>query len=284
MTRTNVRAKARGLGAELADLRTKANLTLRAVAERLGWSAPTLSRIENGVRDSTSEEVAALLVVYGVTGAKNDRLIELARTIDQSYWIEHNGPRELPTQLRALIEFESTATRLTDVAISLVPGLLQTADYARAVFESGGVASNTVQRRVDVRLSRQDILKPASGPELHAILDECVLRRPLGGRQVMADQVRHLIAASARPNITIQILRQVAHPALTGSFYLLEFEPPAQPLVHLEHYRSSSFMDDDETVKAYKSVSGELAAMALDERASREFMARLVRSYEAKRE
>lgn len=237
MTRTNVRAKARGLGAELADLRTKANLTLRAVAERLGWSAPTLSRIENGVRDSTSEEVAALLVVYGVTGAKNDRLIELARTID-----------------------------------------------ARAVFESGGVASNTVQRRVDVRLSRQDILKPASGPELHAILDECVLRRPLGGRQVMADQVRHLIAASARPNITIQILRQVAHPALTGSFYLLEFEPPAQPLVHLEHYRSSSFMDDDETVKAYKSVSGELAAMALDERASREFMARLVRSYEAKRE
>lgn len=284
MTRMNVRAKARGLGAELTDLREGAKLTLRQVADRLGWSAPTLCRIENGKRDSTSEEIAALLVVYGVTGAKNDRLIELARTIDQSGWCEHSPPNEVPGQLRALVEFESTATRLTDVAIMLVPGLLQTPEYARVVMKSGGVPSDTAEKRIAVRLTRQTVLKSASGPTLHAILDEAMLGRPLGGPKVMADQIRHLIAASAHPNIGIQVLRRTEHPALTGSFYALEFEPPAQPFVYLEHYRSSSFVDDDETVKAYKSASAELAAMALDERASREFLAGLVRWYETRRE
>lgn len=284
MSRENVRIRARGLGVELAELRERANLTLREVADRLGWSAPRICRIENGMRDSTSEEIAALLVVYGVTGSENERLLELARTINQTDWFEHCGPDEIPGHLRALVEFESTATRLTDVAISLVPGLLQTPAYARVIFESASLAPGTVEQRINVRLTRQDVLRPASGPKLHTILDEAILRRPLGGPKVMAEQIRHIISASARPNITVQVLRRVAHPALTGSFYMLEFKPPGQPFVYLENYRSSSFVDDDETVEAYKSASGELSAMALDEQASREFLAGLVRAYETHRE
>lgn len=285
MSRENVRIRARGLGVELAELRERADLTLREVADRLGWSAPTLCRIENGLRDSTPAEIAALLVVYGVTGAEKKRLLELARTINQSGWFEHHGSlNHMPTQLAALIEFESAATRLTDVAITLVPGLLQTPEYARVVMESGNVDPNTIDERVSVRRNRKNVLVSDSPPKLHAVLDEAVLWRPFGGRKVMAGQIRHLIEAAALPNITIQVLRDIEHPALTGAFSILEFGPPAQPFVYLEHYLSSSFVDDDETVKAYKSVSEELASRALGEWASRDFLAALVRSYETTRE
>lgn len=283
MTRQNVRAKARGLGAELADLRQQAGMTLREVADRLGWSAPTLCRIENGTRDTTTEEVAALLVIYKITGARNDRLVELARTIDQPGWWETSASG-LPGQLTALCAFEAEATKITDISMILVPGLLQTAEYARAVMETGEVPHGSVENMVATRLARQSILSRHTPPEVHVILDEVVFHRAIGGPVVMADQLRHLVRTAARRHVTVQVLRQAGHAALDGSYVTLEFRPPAQPFVHLEHLRSSLFLDEPEDVRAFLTTTASLTRKALDPARSLEFLARTARRYEAEAE
>ena len=280
MTRQNVRAKARGLGAELAELRTQAGMTLREVADRLGWSAPTICRIENGARDSTPEEIAALLVVYKITGAKNDRLVNLARTIDQPGWWE-TSTGGLPGQLIALCAFEAEAEKITDIAMLLLPGMLQTGGYARAVMEALRVPDALVDDLVALRLGRQEILDRRNPPELHAIIDHTVLNRPLGGPAVMADQIRHLIEQSARPGITIQVLRASSHEALDGSYVTLEFPPPARPFVHLEHVHSSLFMDEEDDVRVFQTTTVRLVDSALDPASTREYLAHLARRYES---
>lgn len=252
MARENVRAKARGLGAELADLREQSGLTLREVAERLGWSAPTLSRIENGKRDSSPEEIASLLVVYKITGARNDRMVSMAKTIDQSGWWEFTDDG-LSRHLTALRAFESEATRLTDVAMILVPGLLQTPEYARAVMEATGV--DQIDDRVAIRVGRQAVLCRRRPPELHAIIDETALRRPLGGAEIMAAQLRRLVQEAARPYIIIQVLRHAKYPALAGSYYTLEFPAPAPPFALLENLTSSAFLDDEDAVRTFQSTT-----------------------------
>jgi len=243
MARENVRAKARGLGAELADLREQAGMTMREVADRLDWSASTLCRIENGMRDSTPEEIAALLVVYKITGARNDRMVSMAKTIDQSGWWEFTADG-LSRHLTALRAFEAEATRLTDVSMLLIPGLLQTPEYAGVVMEASGVDQS--DDRVAIRTGRQAVLGRRKPPELHAIIDEAVLRRPLGGAEIMAAQLRKLVREAARPHIT-----------------------------------SSAFLDDEEAVRTFRSTTVTLSQQALDPMRSQEFLTHLAQRYEA---
>lgn len=278
MTRQNVRAKARGLGAELADLRKQAGLNLRDVSARLGWSPPTISRIENGKRDTPPEQVAALLVVYKITGARHTHLVELARTVDQSGWWEtdENG---LSCHMTALCAFESEASKLTDVAMILVPGMLQTPEYARATMEAAG--ADQIDNRVAVRLRRQEILARRNPPEFHAIIDELVLRRLLGSAGVMAAQLRALVHAAAKPHITVQVLPCGGHRALTGSYYEMEFPPPAQPFILLENLMSSSFVDEPPVVRTFQATTDTLTRQALDPMRSQEFLAHLARRYES---
>ena len=278
MPRQNVRAKARGLGAELADLRDKAGLTLRDVADRLGWSAPTVCRIENGARDTTTEEVAALLVVYGVIGKRRDRLLQLARAIDQPGWWESTA---LGGQLSALCEFEAGASKITGVGIILIPGLLQTPEYIRAVMETGGVPREAIDDRIAIRLGRQKILSRRKPPAIEMIIDESALRRAMGGPAMMAEQLRHIVREAAKPHVTVRVLRNPRHPAIAGPYVLLEFPPPSQPFVHLEHFKSSMFLDEPEDVGEYCGLTAMLNAMALDPGSSREFMAHLAQRYEA---
>lgn len=280
MTRMNVRVKARGLGAQLADLRAQADMTLREVAERLDWSAPVLSRIENGKRDSTPEEIAALLVIYKVTGARNDRMVNLARTIDQPSWWETSASG-LPGQTIALCAFEAEATKITEVGMLLLPGILQTGGYARAVMEAVRTPSGVVDNMVAVRLGRQAILNRRNPPELHMIIDHTALKRPLGGPDVMAEQIRHLITQSARPNITIQVMCQVAHEGLDGMYVILDFPHPATPIVHLEHTHSSLFLDEEADVRLFQDITARLADGALDPASSRDYLARLAHQYES---
>lgn len=280
MGRGNGRAKARGLGTELAALRAQSGLKLSEVADRLGMSPPTISRIENGLRATSSEEVAALLVVYKITGARGDRLVSLAKTIDQPGWWETSASG-LPGQLTALIAFESEATTITDVSTILMPGLLQTAEYTRAVMAATGVRDAEIDGRVAVRLGRQGILSRPVPPRLHAIIDEAVLRRPLGGAPVMADQLRHAVAMAERRNVTVQVLRRRAHPGLNGSYVTLEFRGPALPFVHLEHFRSSLFLDEPEDVAAFAETTDTLSAMALGPARSAAYLTELADRYTA---
>lgn len=273
--------RARGLGTELRELREKSHLTTREVARRLGWSASTVSRTETGQRNVSSEDVAALLALYGVTGEERDRLLTLAREADQPGWWETRHPG-LPSQLTALIGFESQAAQITDVALVVLPGLLQTADYARAVINAAGIPPMQAETRVATRLGRQAALSRPKPPQYRAILDEAVLRRPIGGRTTMAAQLRHVLTITERPNVEVMVVPydQGAHPGLAGSFVLLTF-PKAPAIVHLEHKRSSLFLDQPGDVTAFIKAADLLQDVAFDPIRSAEFIASVANEYES---
>lgn len=280
MTRGRATVRARGLGAELRDLRAAAGLSTRALAERLGWSASTISRIETGIRSISSEDVAALLVLYKVTGAERDRLVNLAKEADQPGWWE-TGSSALPPQLPALISFEAQATQITDLSMTLAPGLLQTPNYIRAVMNCTGVPSQDVETLVATRMGRQAILTRPEPPELIAIVDEAALRRPLGGPTVMAEQLRHIVEASRRPNITVQVLpfELGGHTGVDGPYMLLDFAS-ARSIVHLEHKRSCLFVDAPNEVAVFQQATDTLREAALDPVRSAKYLATVAAEYE----
>jgi transcriptional regulator with XRE-family HTH domain len=280
MPRRKATVRTRGLGAELRDLRAATGLSTRAVADRLGWSASTLNRMETGQRAITPEDISALLVVYGGTGLERDRLLDAARDSDRPGWWEttHAG---LPEKLPALIGFESQATQITDVSLVLIPGLLQTPEYTRAVMRACGVPTIEAETLVATRLGRQAVLSRPDPPGYLVILDEAVLRRPVGGRAVMAAQLRHVIQTMQRPNVAVHILPYAggAHTGLDGPFVVLDFDK-AQTVVHLEHKRASLFVDEPNNVDPFVSAVDTLRDMALDPRRSAEFVASVAAEYE----
>ncbi|MBL7493725.1 helix-turn-helix domain-containing protein [Frankia sp. AgB1.9] len=285
MPRRGPSVRSRGLGAELRDLRTALGLTSRAVAEQLGWSPSTLSRLESGQRGISPEDIAALLVVYKITGVERDRLLDRAREADQPGWWEATWPGQtgLPKALVGLIGFESQATRIVDVAMVLVPGLLQTAEYSRAVMVGGGLAPQAVEARVAARLGRQAILSRPDPPELHVLLDEAALRRPVGGPAVMATQLRHVLTAAQRPSITVQVLpfEFGAHEGAGGSFVLLEFDK-GRAIVHLEHAAGSMFQDEPEDVAPFVEIRDALTARALNPAQSTDVLVEVAEEHEKK--
>lgn len=272
--------RARGLGAELKELRGATGLSVRAVAERLGWTHSVVNRIELGKRKTTSEEVSALLVVYNIKGAERDRLIDLAREVGQPGWWETGQPG-LPKQLPALIGFESTATRITDLSTVLVSGLLQTAEYTREVMLSGLVSPAEAETLVAMRLGRQAVLSKREPPTYLTIIDEAALRRHVGGPGVMADQLRAIVKASSRANVTVQVLPfdRGGHPGLDGAYLIMEFAK-APTIVHLEHKRSSLFVDEPEDVMPFVDATARLRQVALDPDETREFLVSLTTEYE----
>ncbi|WP_046469867.1 helix-turn-helix domain-containing protein [Allosalinactinospora lopnorensis] len=272
--------RARGLGAELKELRQRAGLTTRQVGELMNSSTATVSRIETGQRGVTSEEVAAMMVIYKANPEERDRLVGLAREVDRPGWWE-TGDSNLPKQLTALIGFEAQATRITEVAMLGIPGLLQTPEYARATMEVSGVPAVAAETRVVTRMGRQTLLNRADSPQLTVIIDEAALRRPLGGPGVMADQLRHISEAGQRDNIDIRVVpfSHGGHPAMSGAFSMLEFKKAAT-IVHLEHLKSSIFVDDPRDVEAFRSAVAKLEEIALNRTDSAKFVTDVARSYE----
>lgn len=272
--------RARGLGAELRELRDRAGLSTRVVAHQLGWSASTLNRIENGGRTITSEDVSALLVLYEITGQERDRLLGLAREAEQPGWWERSSSA-LPPQLTALIGFESEAVQITDVSLVLVPGLLQIPEYTRALLAGSGVSKAEIETLVVARLGRQAILSKPNPPKFLAILDEAVLRRPVGGQHVMAAQLRHVITTSQRPNVAVQVIPFSCgvHAGLSGSYLLLEFAK-ARTLVHLEHRRSGIFVDEPDDVNPFIKITEILQETALNFTRSAGLLASIATEYE----
>lgn len=280
MAKRTATVRARGLGAELKELRGTTKLSTRAVAERVGWSASTVNRIENGSRTVTSEDVSALLVVYGVTGAERERLLGLAKEASRPGWWETGSP-SLPSQLAALIRFEAEATRIVNFELVLIPGLLQTPGYARAIMECGQVPEGEVETRVVTRMGRQVVLSRAKPPKLLVIIDEAALHRPIGGRTVMAEQLRHVVSIAERPNVTVQVMpfSYGGHTALNGPFALLEFTK-ARPAVHLEHKGSMVMLDEPQHVEPYEHMVKCLQHESLDSNESSDLITRMAAEYE----
>lgn len=254
-------AEARELGAELRKLRASAGLNTRTVAERTGVSNANISFWETGKRLVPLDRLTSLLDALSVTDDDRERVLGLRRQAE--------GPGQLVTgstsigeRLTRLIELERTATRITHIAPLLIPGLLQTSDYARAVFGNGP----DTDTKVALRAGRRDVITRRRNPvEFLALIDSEALVRPIGPPEVMADQLDHLLRLAELPNVTVQLVSSTApgyHPMLAGQFILLEF-PSATPIVLLEHHRTSAFVWDKESVAVYLSAPEEIRRVAM---------------------
>lgn len=237
--------------------------------DRLGGGDPTrlaaveALRIETGQQGIRLEEIAALLAIYGVVGEERKRLLDMARRGREPGWWETHSVGLTPWS-RTFIRFEAEATRIVGWEPLLVPGLLQLPEYTSALMKACGVAPADAQARVAARLGRQAILARDEPPELSLVIDEMVLRRPLGGRRLMARQLHHLIEMADRPNLTLQVVPLACggHSGLDGAFVLFDFDR-LPPVVHLEHRISSIFLEKPDQVDVFRREADTLARSAL---------------------
>lgn len=272
MTEPTVRSQE--LGDELRTLRVGANCSLREAGRHIDASASKLSRIETGNIGAGTEDVAALLVVYGVTGPKRRELLDLAREAERRGWWQRDRP-DFPERQRTLVTLESRADRIVNFETVVVPGLLQTTEYTRAVIADGGdVPSTEVDPRVETRSRRSAVLYGRNPPQLLAIIDEPVLHRPVGGCNVLNRQLWHLLHAAARPNISVRVVpRSVpTHAGLEGAFSLIS-RSGLVPVVFVENLTSSLFLEERAEVDMYESALARLSETALSEQQSLELIA-----------
>jgi transcriptional regulator with XRE-family HTH domain len=252
--------KAKGLGAELRTLRERAKVTQEQAAKAIGLSKQGISRLENGQRNITPDEVSGLCGRYGVTGAKKDQLLAMARTLHDPGWWELNMPG-MTQESSTLADYESRAVRITDWAPLLVPGLLQTEDYARSFMLDDGISPTEVEARWTARLRRQHRLT-RDDLRYVALIGEPAL---IGNDVIHQDQLSALVNAANRPNITIRVVPTRNMPRLgrVGAFMALEVPPTT--VVHVEMARSGAFQDDEEYVAPYLRRVTRLSEVALSE-------------------
>ena len=278
MTTPSPTVRRKRLTVELRRLREQAGLTCEDVGHRLECSGTRISRMETGRIGARPGDVRELLEIYGVTGVEADSLVQLARDARRKGWWRVYG-RVLPPWFEAYIGLESDAARLHDFQPSVVPGLLQTEGYARAVLRGAPQAGSgeDVDLRVALRMRRQAILDQASPPQVRVVLSESVLRVQVGGPAVMRAQLLRLADLAARPDLTLQVLplRTAAHAQPVSPFTMLEFADAADPtVVYVEHLTGSLLLEDDEEVRRYRAVFDHLRAEALGPGASADLLVR----------
>lgn len=271
------------LSIELRRLREQANLTCEEVGGRLECSGTRISRMETGRISIKPGDVRELLEVYGVTGAEADALVHLAREARRKGWW-HTYGQVLPTWFEAYIGLEAEAARLRDFQPLVIPGLLQTEDYARAVLRAAPDAGSTedIDRQVALRMERQAVLGQGSPPDLWVVLSESVLRVQVGGSGVMRAQLRRLTDVAERSGVTLQILPFTtgAHVNPVSPFTILEFPDIADPtIVYLEHLTGSLFLESPDEVRPYTVVFDHLRAEALGTGPSIALIARLAAGF-----
>jgi len=221
----------RRLAAELQRLRSEAGLTREEVAERTRINEATLYRIEAARTRPQTRTLLALLDLYGVTEDLRGELVALSRQSGEQSWLQ-SFPTELPEPYPTYISFEGEAKSLLNYESLFVPGLLQTEDYARAALQRGNANATEEEiaaRLLEARVGRQAVLTRNRPLRLWAIVDEAVLHRPVGGRDVMKGQLGRLVEAAGLPHVTVQALPYDVggHPGMAGSFVILRFGEPA---------------------------------------------------------
>lgn len=272
----------RELGALLREMRQEAGLTVQQVAGRLLVAPSSISRLETGQRGASLRDIRDLCDLYGVTDAAvRERLNGLAREgRRQAWWQGYDLP------YATYVGLEAEAVAISDFEPGVVPGLLQTPEYSRALHEAAmpRLSPAGIDQRVETRRNRQAILTRTDSPppRLHAILDESVLRRVVGSPAVMAAQLDRLTALCELPNVTVQVLGYGAgaHPALDSTFILLYFAPPVPAVVYVEGLLGQKYLDQAADVERYEGVFGRLRELALDPQASLSLIASVRAAYE----
>jgi hypothetical protein len=251
------------LGGQLRRLREAAGISRADAGYTIRASESKISRMELGRVSFKERDVVDLLTLYGLDDeAERQDLIALAREANLPSWW-HNYSDVMPSWFQVYVGLEGAASLIRTYEVQFVPGLLQTADYARAVTRRGqpSLAEEDVERRVGLRLSRQRVLSRPEPARLWAVMDEAVLRRPIGGAQVLRDQLEHLVLKSKEPNITLQVLPlRVGGHAETGAFTLLRFpEPDLSDIVYVEQLTSALYLDKTEDVDRYLEAMDRLS-------------------------
>nr|WSW49397.1 helix-turn-helix domain-containing protein [Streptomyces sp. NBC_01001] len=272
----------RRLGSELRRLREISGMTTQQVTERLLISQPKISLLENGRRVIKPRDVRDLCGLYGVQDQQRvDHLMQLARESGQQGWWNSYG--DIPYGDYIGLEAEAAAIRLYEPLV--IPGLLQTPAYARAVI-AGTIPHVTLEQaaaRLKVRLRRQDRLGAPRNPlRLWAVLDESALRRVVGSREVMRKQLDHLTHLGTQPHITMQVLPHGvgAHPGVSGQFSLLEFADATDAsVVYLERFTSDLYLEKRSDVRLYGAMYAHLQAQALSPDSTRPFIDEAMKAY-----
>ena len=247
------------VGARLRRLRADNGISREQAAEAIRASEWKIHRLENGQVGFKERDVVDLLALYGVEDpVEVVEFVLLAREANMPGWWHPYGDL-LPHWFRAYVDLESAARLIRTYEGQLVPGLLQTEDYMRALLGGAqlGDTPEEAERRVALRLGRQALLEREDAPRLWAVVDEAALRRPVGGPKVMRAQLERLIEATEQPNVTLQVLPFAAgaHPAMVGAFSVLRFADQELPdVVYVEHLTSALYLSKQEDVDQYLHV------------------------------
>ncbi|WP_327109447.1 helix-turn-helix domain-containing protein [Nonomuraea glycinis] len=265
----------RRLAGELRRLRERSEMTIEVAAERLKWSIAKVSRIETARTGITAPDLTAMLDLYGVDDDKRVALHALARTARKRGWWDAYAD-STPSVYGTYIELEADTAFMRSFDPLIVNGLLQTEEYAREIIRAAVMALSPpaeVQRRVEMRMTRQQLLLQEESPlRLWTIINESVLRQQVGSPDIMTGQYAKLAELSKRDNVTIQVLpsSKAAHPATAGQFAIMEFREPYDPeVVYVESMTSSLYVESEMEIYRYTLAFDHLRALALDPGESR---------------
>jgi len=256
------------VGIELHRYREAAGITPDQAAYEIRASRSKISRMENGLVRFKERDVTDLLTLYGITDEQiRGRLVTLARQASTPGWWSKYGDI-MADWFESYLGLETAASVIRTFELQFVHGLFQTEDYARAVTLLGhtGSSGEEIDRRVSLRLKRQDLLTSPSPPQVWSVLDEGALRRPVGGRRVMRAQLSHLAEVARMRQVTLQVVPfdRGGHAAAGGSFTVLRFSEPEVPdVVYLEQLTSALYLDKREDVDHYMEVMNHLSTEAL---------------------
>ncbi|WP_219418994.1 helix-turn-helix domain-containing protein [Pseudonocardia nigra] len=252
-----------GLGGELRRRREAAGVTREAAGEAIRASPAKISRLELGRVGFKERDIADLLTLYGVVDAgERDEFLTLARQANAPGWW-HRYADLLPNWFETYIGLEQAASVIRTYEVQFIPGLLQTRDYARAVTRLAYNDEEEIERRVELRVRRQEVLTTTGGPTLWAVIDEAALRRSLAGPALARDQLTHLLEVNDLPNVALQVapLDFGGHAAAGGPFVILRFAAPDLPdIVYLEQLTSALYLDKRADVEHYAAVMDRLCA------------------------
>jgi transcriptional regulator with XRE-family HTH domain len=270
------------VGGQLRDLREAAGISPDQAGYEIRGSRSKISRLEHGRVSFKERDVADLLTLYGVTDTdRRARMLALAQQAnDRGWWAKYDDV--LPDWFETYVGLEQATSLIRSYELQFVPGLFQTEDYARAVTILGHRAAppDEVERRVSLRLKRQQLL---AGPEprVWAVIDESALRRPLGGRETMRGQLRHLLEIAELPQVTLQLMPFDCggHSAAGGSFAILRFAEPDLPdIVYIEQLTGALYLDRREETDHYREVMNSLSAEAETPADSERLLKRIIRA------
>lgn len=269
----------RELGTLLKQLRIQRGWTAEQVGEWLRFSPSKMSRLETGHRGANARDVNALCDLYGVDDEQRRRLLELASEGKQRAWWQ---PLGLPYS--TYVGLESEAVSISDFGLGFIPGLLQTADYARAIVRvvSPEMVPEVVEQRVQGRMARQQLLDRENAPQFEAVVDESVLHRAVGSGAVMRVQLERLLELSERPNVTLRVIPYEAGalPAGNNKFIILRFaSAEVKDVVFIEGLTRELYLDDPDEVETYNTTFRTLVQLAASTDETRAIIAARIPSY-----